>query len=61
MSSLEDAMTALTAAIKDLASDLRAGVIDPGVGEDLAARMRVQLDVLGEAIASAKSARGELE
>lgn len=53
------AVTALAAAIAGLASDLRAGVIEPAEVEDLAKQIWDQAASLNEAIAAAKSARGE--
>jgi hypothetical protein len=62
MNELDDAnaaIAALTTAINILASDLRAGVIDPAMVESLAAQMKAQSDCIQEAIADAKAARGE--
>jgi hypothetical protein len=62
MNELDDAnaaIAALTAAVNVLASDLRAGVTDPAMVESLAAQMKAQSDSILEAIADAKSARGE--
>lgn len=53
------AVTTLAAAIAGLASDLRAGVIEPAEVEDLAKQIWDQAASLNEAIAAAKSARGE--
>ena len=53
------AVMALAVAIAGLASDLRAGVIEPAEVEDLAKQIWDQAASLNEAIAAAKSARGE--
>ena len=53
------AMTTLAVAIGVVANSLRAGVIEPAAVEGLTTQMKAQVDAINEAVAFAKTARGE--